>query len=119
MARRVGCAVARSDPVSPPASDVPEDIFRQYRNDRSHAPGCRRGRIAWATGAPHGRWRRCHVTGQDCAAMTLADRLPPLLPNPDPDADPAVDPDALYTAFETWAGQQGLTLYPHQEEALL
>ncbi|HKD98807.1 MAG TPA: DEAD/DEAH box helicase, partial [Micromonosporaceae bacterium] len=51
--------------------------------------------------------------------MTLADRLPPLLPNPDPDADPAVDPDALYTAFETWAGEQGLSLYPHQEEALL
>jgi superfamily II RNA helicase len=32
-------------------------------------------------------------------------------------ADP--DPDALYDAFEKWAGGQGLTLYPAQEEALL
>ncbi len=40
---------------------------------------------------------------------TLADRVP---------ADPA-DPDALYAAFTDWAADQGLTLYPHQEEALL
>jgi len=51
--------------------------------------------------------------------MTLADRLPPLLPTTDPDADPAVDPDAVYDAFERWAGEQGLSLYPHQEEALI
>ncbi len=51
--------------------------------------------------------------------MTLADRLPPLLPTTAPDADPVVDPDAVYAAFETWAGEQGLTLYPHQEEALI
>jgi len=29
------------------------------------------------------------------------------------------DPDALYDAFVTWAGRRGLTLYPHQEEALV
>ncbi|GEK16577.1 DEAD/DEAH box helicase [Cellulomonas persica] len=40
---------------------------------------------------------------------TLADRIP---------ADPT-DPDALYEAFTGWAAEQGLTLYPHQEESLL
>ncbi|AEI12868.1 DEAD/DEAH box helicase [Cellulomonas gilvus] len=40
---------------------------------------------------------------------TLADRVP---------ADPT-DPDALYEAFTGWAAEQGLTLYPHQEESLL
>jgi superfamily II RNA helicase len=39
----------------------------------------------------------------------LLDRLPP---------DPA-DADALFEAFEAWAGDQGLTLYPAQEEALI
>ncbi|WP_241977530.1 DEAD/DEAH box helicase [Cryobacterium cheniae] len=29
------------------------------------------------------------------------------------------DPDALFEAFETWAGDQGLSLYPAQEEALI
>ncbi len=42
-------------------------------------------------------------------ATLLADRVP---------ADP-YDPDALYEAFAGWAADQGLTLYPHQEEALL
>ena len=32
-------------------------------------------------------------------------------------ADP--DADALYEAFVEWTAEQGLTLYPHQEEALL
>ncbi|TAL25213.1 MAG: DUF3516 domain-containing protein, partial [Frankiales bacterium] len=40
--------------------------------------------------------------------MTLAERIP----------DPA-EPDAVYEAFEEWAAEQGLTLYPAQEEALL
>ncbi len=40
---------------------------------------------------------------------TLADRIP---------ADPT-DPDALYEAFTGWAADQGLALYPHQDEALL
>jgi superfamily II RNA helicase len=40
---------------------------------------------------------------------TLADRVP---------ADPS-DPDALYAAFTGWATDQGLSLYPHQDEALL
>ena len=42
-------------------------------------------------------------------ALTLADRMP---------ADPT-DDDALYEAFTAWAADQGLDLYPHQQEALL
>src|ERR1017187_3383621 len=41
-------------------------------------------------------------------AMTLTDLLP---------ATP--DPDAVYDAFAGWTEKQGLTLYPHQEEALI
>ena len=44
---------------------------------------------------------------------TLTDLLPP----PTDDAPP--DPDAIYSAFAGWATEQGLTLYPHQEEALI
>src|SRR3954463_1101628 len=40
--------------------------------------------------------------------MTLTDRLPN-------DADP----EAVLDAFQSWVGEQGLTLYAHQEEALL
>src|SRR5215472_8106200 len=40
--------------------------------------------------------------------MTLTDQLPE-------DADP----DALYAAFSQWAHEQGLTLYPHQDDALI
>ncbi|MFD9329364.1 DEAD/DEAH box helicase [Streptomyces sp. NPDC060065] len=40
--------------------------------------------------------------------MTLIDQLPQ-----------TADPDALYEAFESWVGERGLTLYPHQEEALI
>ncbi|MCF2437446.1 hypothetical protein LV779_39630 [Streptomyces thinghirensis] len=40
--------------------------------------------------------------------MTLIDQLPR-----------TADPDALYEAFEAWAQERGLTLYPHQEEALI
>ncbi len=42
--------------------------------------------------------------------MTLLDRLPP--------RDEA-DADALFEAFEAWAAEQGLRLYPAQEEGLL
>ena len=35
------------------------------------------------------------------------------------DAPVPADPDALYDAFATWVGEQGLTLYPAQEEALI
>src|ERR1700757_4291975 len=44
---------------------------------------------------------------------TLTDLLPP----PSDDAPP--DPDAIYNAFAGWATEQGLSLYPHQEEALI
>src|SRR6202163_740066 len=40
--------------------------------------------------------------------MTLTDLLP----------DDA-DADSIFEAFATWAMQQGLVLYPHQEEALI
>src|SRR4029453_3073893 len=40
--------------------------------------------------------------------MTLTDRLPG-----------TAEPDAVYDAFTGWATDQGLTLYPHQEEALI
>ena len=43
--------------------------------------------------------------------MTLTDLIPPGVA--------ASDPDALYEAFGTWAADQGLPLYPHQDEALL
>ncbi|GAA3384515.1 DEAD/DEAH box helicase [Cryptosporangium minutisporangium] len=43
--------------------------------------------------------------------MTLTDLLPA-------DTVPA-GPDAIFDAFATWAEKQGLTLYPHQEEALI
>jgi superfamily II RNA helicase len=44
--------------------------------------------------------------------MTLTDLLPPQTTG-------AVDPDAVFSAFARWAKNQGLDLYPHQEEALI
>src|SRR5215469_1942808 len=40
--------------------------------------------------------------------MTLTDQLPE-----------TAGPDALYAAFTDWADTQGLTLYPHQDDALI
>ncbi|HSR84700.1 MAG TPA: DUF3516 domain-containing protein [Streptosporangiaceae bacterium] len=40
--------------------------------------------------------------------MTLTDRLPA-----------GADPDEVFAAFADWAADQGLALYPHQEEALI
>jgi superfamily II RNA helicase len=40
--------------------------------------------------------------------MTLTSRLPA-----------TAEPDAVFEAFSGWVGEQGLTLYPHQEEALI
>ncbi|HEX9622728.1 MAG TPA: DUF3516 domain-containing protein, partial [Streptosporangiaceae bacterium] len=40
--------------------------------------------------------------------MTLLDQLPA-----------TADPDSVFDAFASWAAEQGLTLYPHQEEALI
>ena len=42
--------------------------------------------------------------------MSLTERLPPSAHD---------DPDALYDAFSGWAEEQGLVLYPAQEEALI
>src|SRR4051794_19544434 len=41
-------------------------------------------------------------------AATLTDLLPQ-----------SRDPDSLFEVFADWAGQRGLPLYPHQEEALI
>jgi superfamily II RNA helicase len=46
--------------------------------------------------------------------MTLTDLLPPPT-----SAAASADPDAVFTAFSGWAKEQGLDLYPHQEEALI
>ena len=35
------------------------------------------------------------------------------------DAGATSDPDAIYAAYEKWAGATGITLYPHQEEAVM
>src|SRR5260370_22987308 len=40
--------------------------------------------------------------------MVLIDQLPP-----------AADPDSVFEAFAGWAKREGLTLYPHKEEALI
>lgn len=40
--------------------------------------------------------------------MTLTEKLPD-----------STEPDALYDAFATWVGTQGISLYPAQEEALI
>ncbi|GIF04892.1 DEAD/DEAH box helicase [Actinoplanes siamensis] len=45
--------------------------------------------------------------------MTLTDRLPGSA-----SSGPA-EPDAVFEAFQSWVTEQGITLYPHQEEALI
>src|SRR5437764_11780406 len=47
-------------------------------------------------------------TASTFTAPTLTDLRPP-----------TPDPDSLYEAFSGWANEQGLVLYPHQEEALI
>ena len=44
--------------------------------------------------------------------MTQPPTLTDLLPDDD-------DPDAVFAAFDRWTADQGLSLYPHQEEALI
>ena len=45
--------------------------------------------------------------------MTLTDRLP------DGPASAEAGPDEVFAAFADWTAEQGFTLYPHQEEALI
>ena len=47
---------------------------------------------------------------------TLTELLPSLTGT---GPDEAPDPDAIFTAFAEWAKDRGLSLYPHQEEALI
>src|SRR6185503_9970512 len=54
-------------------------------------------------------------------AGTMGSAMPPT-PTPPPLIDRLPDvptPDALYDAFEAWTTEQGLSLYPAQEEALI
>src|SRR6476661_2399240 len=57
--------------------------------------------------------------------MTLADQVPPrtdLPPMAGDQAGPAAtaaDPDAIYEAFLRWTAEQGIQLYPAQQEALI
>jgi superfamily II RNA helicase len=52
--------------------------------------------------------------------MTLTDLVRDLPTDSGGESAPgAPDPDALFETFTTWAGEQGFTLYPHQEEALI
>ncbi|MBO0803463.1 MAG: DUF3516 domain-containing protein [Nocardiopsaceae bacterium] len=46
--------------------------------------------------------------------MPLTELLPPRSPGTGES-----DPDAVFTAFAGWAAEQGLDLYPHQEESLI
>ena len=43
--------------------------------------------------------------------MTILDYVPP--------AGHRDDPDAVFERFSAWAGRDGLSLYPHQDEALI
>src|SRR3954465_4190109 len=64
--------------------------------------------VTWPDGAGSGG------VGDDRGIMTrlsLLDRLP--------STPTDADPDALFEAFEAWVAEQGLTLYPAQEEALI
>src|ERR1019366_9322974 len=90
-----------------------------------HGPGLLRGQArypsaaAYRASSPRGglghgatslttRGRTRHTVG---SLMTLTELLPP--------SPQASDADTLYDAFATWVGQQGITLYPAQEEAVI
>ena len=51
-----------------------------------------------------------HVTDAGVGGNSLVDRLPPAA---------EADPDRLYDALVGWAEDNGLALYPHQDEALI
>src|SRR5690242_9665225 len=68
---------------------------------------CRRHSVAFVIFGPASDSPISREGRQD-GGVTLIDQLPQ-----------TADPDALYEAFESWAGERGLTLYPHQEEALI
>src|SRR4051794_38538165 len=61
-------------------------------------------------------WPRAGRRGSVAADGEPGSLTPPLLSGllPDPPT-----PDALYEAFLGWTEQQGVTLYPHQEEAVI
>jgi len=50
---------------------------------------------------------------------TLTDLLPDRDPHGQNPKDAAPDADAVFGAFAKWAEDQGLSLYPHQEESLI
>src|SRR5690606_17848974 len=52
---------------------------------------------------------RSGAESRQYGSVSLIDHLP----------DGTADPDTLFDAFASWAEERGLTLYPHQEEALI
>src|SRR4051794_40539981 len=54
--------------------------------------------------------RACPPEWHDGTDMRLSDLLP---------AEGAADPDGLYDAFVGWVAADGITLYPHQDEAVI
>src|ERR1035437_5568945 len=68
-------------------------------------------------------WSHGRRAGGTMAPMTstpMTSTTAPLIGRlPDTAAGARPDPDALYEAFSGWAADQGLALYPHQDEALI
>src|ERR1700742_501423 len=60
--------------------------------------------------------RRRQPPGQGTIDNAMTTTLTELLP---PRTDSPPDPDAIFSAFAEWAKDRGLSLYPHQEEALI
>src|SRR5665811_1786489 len=79
------------------------------RRSRRSCPTSSRAEVAAAGGDPAGyEVGVSRSVRHDGGLMSLTD----LIPSPP-------EPDALYDAFVTWVGEQGITLYPAQEEAVI
>src|SRR5690606_31557947 len=84
------------------AARRPQHLRFDLRAEQTRPVVCRAGHIHWRELAS-GRSSR-----HDGPVMTLIAALP--------DSD---DPTAVFDAFSGWVADQGITLYPHQEEALI
>ncbi len=79
------------------------------------------GTSRYASSVPEGS--RSEISNETCLARLVtmhtggvADRLIDVLREAEADV---ADPDGMVEAFMEWADRRGLTLYPHQEEAVL
>ena len=123
------CISSGGDKVPAPTPLPPSRCSRYWRGRRTTADARPNPPAAASTRAPtrscaSSRRRSCGE-GPACsfgAGPSL--RLPRpggagvTLPA-DPPGGPPADPDEIFQRFTDWAAGQGLTLYPHQEEALL